>query len=136
VTYPSLNFIIGSFTDPRIVLDALASVTEVKVVSSPSVVVVDNQPALLKVGDDVPVSTQQTSTVELPNAPIVSSIRFRDTGVILKVIPRVNQRPGDHGHRAGGQRRGAPARWAGSASCKGRAHLRRRLRVRDSCEAC
>jgi general secretion pathway protein D len=88
--YPGLNFIIGSFTDPRIVLDALASVTEVKVVSSPSVVVVDNQPALLKVGDEVPVSTQQTASIELPNAPIVSSIRFRDTGVILKVIPRVN----------------------------------------------
>ena len=89
-TYPGLNFIIGSFTDPRIVLDALASVTEVKVVSSPSVVVVDNQPALLKVGDEVPVSTQQTAAIEVPNAPIVSSIRFRDTGVILKVIPRVN----------------------------------------------
>jgi general secretion pathway protein D len=89
-TYPGLNFIIGSFTDPRIVLDALASVTEVKVVSSPSVVVLDNQPALLKVGDEVPVSTQQTSAIEVPNAPIVSSIRFRDTGVILKVIPRVN----------------------------------------------
>ena len=88
--YPGLNFIIGSFTDPRIVLDALASVTEVKVVSSPSVVVVDNQPALLKVGDEVPVSTQQTASIELPNAPIVSSICFRDTGVILKVIPRVN----------------------------------------------
>ena len=89
-TYPGLNFIVGSLTDPRIVLDALASVTEVKVVSSPSVVVLDNQPALLKVGDEVPVSTQQTAAIEVPNAPIVSSIRFRDTGVILKVIPRVN----------------------------------------------
>jgi general secretion pathway protein D len=89
-TYPGLNFIIGSFTDPRIVLDALASVTEVKVVSSPSVVVLDNQPALLKVGDEVPVSTQQTAAIQVPNAPIISSIQFRDTGVILKVIPRVN----------------------------------------------
>ena len=89
-TYPGLNFIVGSFTDPRVVLDALASVTEVKVVSSPSVVVLDNQPALLKVGDEVPVSTQQTAAIEVPNAPIVSTIRFRDTGVILKVIPRVN----------------------------------------------
>ena len=37
------------------------SVTEVKVVSSPSLVVLDNQPALLKVGDEVPVSTQQAT---------------------------------------------------------------------------
>jgi general secretion pathway protein D len=54
------------------------------------VVVVDNQPALLKVGDEVPVSTQQATILENPTAPIVSSIQFRSTGVILKVIPRVN----------------------------------------------
>ena len=85
-----LNLIIGSLTDPKVVLDALSDVTEVKVVSSPSVVVVDNQPAMLKVGDEVPVSTQQATMLEMPTAPIVSSIQFRDTGVILKVIPRVN----------------------------------------------
>ena len=89
-SYPGLNFIVGSITDPRVVLDALASVTQVKVVSSPSVVVIDNQPALLKVGDVVPVTTSQSTAIDHLNAPIVSSIQFRDTGVILKVIPRVN----------------------------------------------
>jgi general secretion pathway protein D len=88
--FPGMNFILGSLTDPKLVLDALAGVTEVKVVSSPSVVVIDNQPALLKVGDEVPISTQQTSAIESVNAPIINTIRFRDTGVILKVIPRVN----------------------------------------------
>ena len=58
-------------------------------VSSPSVVVVDNQPAMLKVGDEIPVTTQQ-ATLRRSQATIVSSIQFRDTGVILKVIPRVN----------------------------------------------
>ena len=90
---PGLNFIIGSLTDPKVVLDALADVTEVKVVSSPSVVVVDNQPAILKVGDEVPISTQQASIIaptDNANFPVINSIQFRDTGVILKVIPRVN----------------------------------------------
>jgi general secretion pathway protein D len=87
---PGLNLIVGALTDPKVVLDALSEVTEVKVVSSPSVVVVDNQAALLKVGDEVPVSTQQATILENPSAPIVSSVQFRDTGVILKVIPRVN----------------------------------------------
>lgn len=87
---PGLNLVIGSIADPRVVLDALAGVTQVKVVSSPSVVVVDNQPAVLKVGDEVPVTTQQAISSENPLAPIVSSIRFRDTGVILKVIPRIH----------------------------------------------
>jgi general secretion pathway protein D len=89
--FPGLNFLLGSnLADPKLVLDALSTVTEVKVVSSPSVVVVDNQPALLKVGDEVPISTQQATVLENPNAPIVSSIQFRSTGVILRVIPRVN----------------------------------------------
>jgi general secretion pathway protein D len=87
---PGLNLIVGALSDPKVVLDALADVTEVKVVSSPSVVVVDNQPAVLKVGDEVPISTQQATILENPTAPIVSSIQFRDTGVILKVVPRVN----------------------------------------------
>jgi hypothetical protein len=89
---PGLNFIVGSLTDPKVVLDALSDVTEVKVVSSPSVVVVDNQPAILKVGDEVPISTQQASILDPTSQgfPVVNSIQFRDTGVILKVIPRVN----------------------------------------------
>jgi general secretion pathway protein D len=87
---PGLNFIIGSLTDPKVVLDALSDVTEVKVVSSPSVVVVDNQPAILKVGDEVPITTQQANLLNNNNDTIVNSIQFRDTGVILKVIPRVN----------------------------------------------
>jgi general secretion pathway protein D len=87
-----LNFIVGALTDPKVVLDALSDVTEVKVVSSPSVVVVDNQPAILKVGDEVPISTQQATLLDAAgsNFPVVNSIQFRDTGVILKVIPRVN----------------------------------------------
>jgi general secretion pathway protein D len=87
---PGLNLIVGALADPKVVLDALSDVTDVKVVSSPSVVVVDNQPALLKVGDEVPVSTQQATILENPKAPIISAVQFRDTGVILKVIPRVN----------------------------------------------
>ncbi|MBO0765909.1 MAG: type II secretion system secretin GspD [Hyphomicrobiaceae bacterium] len=85
-----LNFIVGALTDPKVVLDALSEVTELKVVSAPSVVVVDNQPAILKVGDEVPISTQQAQLLETNNNAIVNSIQFRDTGVILKVIPRVN----------------------------------------------
>jgi general secretion pathway protein D len=82
-----LNLLIGSLTDPKVVVDALADVTEVKVVSSPSVVVVDNQPAILKVGDEIPIQTQTALT---DGGTSVESFQYRDTGVILKVIPRVN----------------------------------------------
>ncbi len=88
--FPGLNLIAGSATDPRVILDALSDVTAVKVVSSPSLVVVDNQPATLKVGDEVPITTQQSQSVETTTAPVINTIRYRETGVILKVTPRVN----------------------------------------------
>jgi general secretion pathway protein D len=91
-SFPGLNVFGGARDDPRFMLDALAKVTNVKVVSSPSLVVVDNQPAILQVGDEVPISTQEARnlTGTDPLNTVVSNIQFRDTGVILKVTPRVN----------------------------------------------
>jgi general secretion pathway protein D len=87
---PGFNAVLGNVTDPRVVISALDSITNVKVVSSPQVVVEDNQQALLKVGDKVPVITQQVVSTTTANAPLVNAIEFRDTGVILSVTPRVN----------------------------------------------
>jgi general secretion pathway protein D len=87
---PGLNLVLGNEATPRLVLDALREVTDVKVLSSPSLVVVDNQPAILQVGDQVPITTRSAQGVTDPLAPIVNSIDFRDTGVILRVTPRVH----------------------------------------------
>ena len=87
---PGLNFIVGSVTDPKVVIDALATETAVRVVSSPSVVVLHNQQATLQVGDEVPISTRQASSVIDPQAPLVNEIQFKNTGVILKVTPRIS----------------------------------------------
>ena len=86
---PGLNFLVGSPVDPRIVLEALSAVTRVKVVSSPSVVVLENENAVIKVGDSVPIKVrEQQSTTGDSN--IVNQIEYRDSGVILKVKPRVS----------------------------------------------
>ncbi|MGI9383226.1 MAG: type II secretion system protein GspD, partial [Methyloligellaceae bacterium] len=42
------------------------------------------------VGDQVPISTQSSVSVTDPNAPVVNSIEYRDTGVVLEITPRVN----------------------------------------------
>jgi general secretion pathway protein D len=76
--------------DAQAVLNLLTSVTELKVISSPQIMVLDNQSARLQVGDEVPIATQSSVSVTDPEAPIVNSIEFRDTGVILDVTPRVN----------------------------------------------
>src|SRR5206468_12156006 len=50
---PGFNFLVGTEAQPRLILDALHAVTEVKILSTPSVVVLDNQFASLLVGDQI-----------------------------------------------------------------------------------
>jgi general secretion pathway protein D len=86
---PGFNFLIGSENSPRVVLDALHGITNVKVLSNPSLVVLDNQPATLQVGDQVPFSTG-TATVLTANNTVVNTIDYKNTGIILRVLPRAN----------------------------------------------
>lgn len=88
--FPGLSFTFQG-TSAAVAINALSSVTDVNVVSSPSLVVIDNQEARLQIGDQVPVATQQVRDVSDPDAPIVNTISFRDTGIILDVRPRVSE---------------------------------------------
>jgi general secretion pathway protein D len=87
---PGFNAVLGNAGLPRVILSALSSVTDVKVLSSPSIVVMDNQPALLQVGDEVPITTSSATVLSNSNTPIVNTIQMQNTGVILKVLPHVN----------------------------------------------
>jgi len=89
-TFPGFSVLVDG-ADGRAALNAVASVTDVKVLSSPSLMVLDNRTATLQVGDQVPVVTQTAVSTIDPDAPIVNSVELRDTGVILKVTPRVNE---------------------------------------------
>jgi general secretion pathway protein D len=86
---PGFNFL---FTPggSNITIDALSRLTDVRVLSAPSVVVQDNSEAVLTVGDEIPVQTRASQSVIDPDAPLVASIEYRDTGVILQVRPRIN----------------------------------------------
>lgn len=80
--------VIGS--SAQAVLNSLQARTQVRVLSAPKLIVLNNQTATLQVGDQVPVVIQQAQSVAAPGAPIVNTIELRDTGVILRVTPRVN----------------------------------------------
>ena len=86
---PGFNAILGT---PRadIVLNALKAITNVNVISSPQLLVLDRGVATLQVGDQVPILTAQVQSTTTAGAPVVNSIDYRDTGVILRVAPRVN----------------------------------------------
>jgi general secretion pathway protein D len=87
--FPGFNFLIGRETAPNVILDALHTVTTTKVLSNPSVVVVDNEVATLMVGSDVPISTGTANVLTATNT-IVNSIDYRSVGIILRVVPRIN----------------------------------------------
>jgi len=87
--FPGFNFLIGSESQPSAILDALHTVTGVKVLSNPSLVVVNNQVATLQVGDVVPVSTGSATVLTTSNT-VVNTIDYRNTGIILRVSPRIN----------------------------------------------
>lgn len=76
-------------TDVAAVLNALATTSDVEIVSSPRMLVLNNETAKLQIGDQVPVITQSAVSVANPDAPIVNSTTYRDTGVILTVTPRI-----------------------------------------------
>ena len=88
-TFPGFSYFLN-FSNLQVVLNALSSVTDVNVVSSPTLMVVENKRAVLQVGDEVPIATQSAVAVGAPGAPIVNSVSFRSTGVILGITPRVS----------------------------------------------
>ncbi len=86
---PGLNYSFAS-NNVSAALDLLDSVTDVSILSAPSIMVLNNQAAHLQVGDEVPIVTQQAQSTINPDSPLVSTLQLRETGVILDVKPRIN----------------------------------------------
>ena len=88
---PGFSYVFTNGSSIKIILSAIASKTHVEVISSPKLLVLNNQTASLQVGDRVPVITQQAVSTVTTGAPLVNSVQYQDTGVILKLTPRVNR---------------------------------------------
>lgn len=87
--FPGFSYVYGN-SNVDVALNALSSITDVNVLSTPSLMILNNRTGTLQVGDQVPVTTQSAVSVSDPEAPIVNSVQFRDTGVIFQVTPRIN----------------------------------------------
>jgi general secretion pathway protein D len=90
---PSFSYTIKDQAgNARAVLNLLAADSRLNVISSPSLMVLDNHTATIKVGDQVPIRTSETSSLASSGIDplITSTIQYRDTGVVLEVTPRVN----------------------------------------------
>jgi general secretion pathway protein D len=72
-----------------VALNALAKKTDIKMISNPSLMVLDNHMAMMTVGNQVPVLSSTTNYINNDNAS-PSTVQYRDTGVNLAVTPSVN----------------------------------------------
>jgi len=85
---PGFSYAITSSASGSIkgILNMLATDNKLKILSSPQIMVADNQTAKIQVGDSVPTAGPQT----ISGTNIITSVQYLDTGVILAVTPRIN----------------------------------------------
>ena len=79
--------ITNSAVETMAVINALATKSLINVISTPSVMVLDNHTAMINVGNQQPI---QDRTTVSDGGVITNSITYKDTGVQLTVTPSVN----------------------------------------------
>lgn len=72
------------------IVQALDSVTDVRILQSPSIFVRNNQEATLNVGERIPITTVSINPM-LGNNNTYNQVQYLDTGVILRVRPRITR---------------------------------------------
>ena len=80
---------ISSF-DVRVIIEALAQVTNTRIIQEPRVFTADNEEAVFFSGKEVPVPVSNTTDLSGGNS-LNTQIEYRDVGVFLNVRPRITQ---------------------------------------------
>ncbi|HXS03384.1 MAG TPA: type II secretion system secretin GspD [Rhodanobacter sp.] len=73
----------------QVAVRAMETSGNTKTLSAPSMVVMNNQPATIQVGDRIPINQTSVNT-GLGSTTSYNEVQYLDTGVILKVQPRIN----------------------------------------------
>ncbi|HYC54473.1 MAG TPA: secretin N-terminal domain-containing protein, partial [Candidatus Binatia bacterium] len=76
----------------RGILEAQSTRSRVKVLSRPHLMTTDNQEARILVGQEVPIITSQSDTdvITSGQSRFLQNVQYRDTGIIIRVLPQVN----------------------------------------------
>jgi general secretion pathway protein D len=83
--------IFGGTTDQSIgvLIDLLATKTNVNVLSTPTLLATDNKEATITVGGRQPIPTGSVTGADT-GSNVISSIQYEETGIILTVTPHIN----------------------------------------------
>lgn len=82
--YDPTNFMRG-------LISLLGSDSDVNILSSPNILALDNTPAVIEVGTDVPTITGSTTSADT-GTTVTNTVQYRKTGILLTVIPQINSR--------------------------------------------
>ncbi len=87
-SFPGFGF---TYNVPNVsvAMSALGTLSKINVVSSPKLLTLDNMPATIEVGDQIPIVTQTAQSTNGDAPPLVSTVQQLSTGVILSVTPRI-----------------------------------------------
>ena len=72
---------------------AMASAGRAKILASPHILTADNREASINIGNSVPILTSRANVPGVQsggNTALVNNVQYRDTGVILNILPQVN----------------------------------------------
>lgn len=93
IAAPGGGLTLGYYTGGNLqaAIRALSANTKANIISTPTIVAIDNEAASLLVGQNVPLKTgQQTSAASSTSNPFVT-IERKDIGTSLQITPRINQ---------------------------------------------
>ncbi len=89
---PSFSYQVFSpgIDTPRLLLQTLASESNISILSSPQILVLNNETATVNVGEQVPIVTSETQNATDSTDYVDKTVQYKDTGVILEVTPQIN----------------------------------------------
>jgi len=75
-------------------INALATRTNVKMLSAPHIMAADNREAHILVGNSIPILTSTATSTGITGTlgAAINSVQYRDTGNILTILPQVNSK--------------------------------------------
>ena len=86
----ALSMVIGKGDSIRAFINARREDSRVKVLSSPTILATDNQPARIQVGTEEPIATGTVTSPVSTGVTSSTTVQYRNTGRILTIIPQVN----------------------------------------------
>jgi general secretion pathway protein D len=73
-----------------VLINALASRSQVRSLATPHVIAADNREAHILIGEEVPILTSTSTNIGVSSPFISNNVQYRDTGKILTIVPQVN----------------------------------------------